>query len=146
MALAGSTEVDGAPPHADDDLEFGLRDRDALRLAAITVGAIVAFFVIAIDWDSPVRTVLALGFMLFVPGLALAELLEISDPVQRVAFAIGASLAVETLVCLVLLYAGAFSATAAAAVVFGLTAIALFAVVARRDRRGREPRRGRPAT
>jgi hypothetical protein len=54
----------------------------------ITVASVLA---VVVDWRSPVRTVLALAFLLFAPGLALAELLAIREPVQRLALVAGAS-------------------------------------------------------
>jgi O-antigen/teichoic acid export membrane protein len=105
--------------------------RVLLRAAAIlSIGGAVAV-VLAIDWQSPVRVVLALGFLLFGPGLALGELLQVRDPVQRLALATGASLALETLVALALIYAGAYSPELAFAIVLGVSAAALAGAVAR---------------
>lgn len=105
---------------------------DTLRLLGIALAALAAMAAIAADWESPARVALTLAFVLFVPGLALAELLEIRDPLQRLAIATSASLAIETLLVLALLYAGLFSTEAASAVVTGLTCVALLAVVRRR--------------
>jgi uncharacterized membrane protein len=82
-------------------------------------------------WSSPIRVVLALSFFLFGPGLALAELLESRDLAQRLAIAPAASLGVETLVAILLLYMGAFSIGVAVAVLDGLT-IAFLGVAALR--------------
>jgi uncharacterized membrane protein len=98
--------------------------------AILSIGGAVAV-ALAIGWHSPVRVVLALGFLLFGPGLALGELLQVRDPVQRLALATGASLALETLVALALIYAGAYSAELAFAIVLGISAVALAAAVAR---------------
>jgi uncharacterized membrane protein len=98
--------------------------------AILSIGAAVAV-VLAIGWQSPVRVVLALGFLLFGPGLALGELLQVRDPVQRLALATGASLALETLVAVALIYAGAYSPELAFAIVLGISAAALAAAVAR---------------
>lgn len=100
-------------------------------LLAVGVGAAVAF---ALDWRSPLRTALALAFLLFVPGLAVAELLEVRSPLQRLALATGTSLALETVACLVLLYAGAFSVSRALAAVVGITTLVVVATVVRAAR------------
>lgn len=140
MGRGRSTDAeDATAPHDEDPERPG--PTDALRLLAIAIAAIAAMVAIAVDWESPLRVALTLAVFLFVPGLALAELLEIRDPVQRLAIATGASLAIETLVAVALLYAGLFSAEAASAVVVGLTCVALLAAVLWRDRRvpGRAP-------
>ncbi len=131
MAWARSTDPDGASAPRDEALER-LRPTDLARLLAIALVAIAALLAVATDWQSPVRVGLTLVFVLFVPGLALTELLAIRDPVQQLALATGASLAIETLVAIALLYAGLFSAVVALAIVFGLTVAALVAAVLRR--------------
>ena len=93
-------------------------------LALVTSAAALAF---ATNWESPIRVGLLLSFMLFVPGLVLAELLEIPDPVQKLAIAAAASLAVETLIGTALVYARVFSAGLAFAVVVGITVAAVAA-------------------
>ncbi len=62
------------------------------------------------DWHSPMRVAITLIFLLFVPGLALAELARVADGLERLAIAIGASIAAEALVAVAFLYAGVFSA------------------------------------
>jgi len=133
MDPARSFEVGAAPALRDEGLAR-LGPADAARLLAIAIAAIAALVAIAADWESPFRVALVLAFFLFVPGLALAELLEIADPVQRLAIATAASLAIETLVAVGLVYAGLYSAEAASAVVVGLTCVALLAAVLRRGR------------
>jgi uncharacterized membrane protein len=101
-------------------------------------GAAAAVFVV--DWHSPVRVVLALAFLLFGPGLALGELLDVREPVQRLALATGASLALETLVGLALLYAGAYSAGLTFAIVLALSGAILAGAVVRTVRASRPVR------
>jgi len=126
MGRAPSTEAQDAAVAPDDAAERA-RPANALRLVSIAIVAIAAMALIAVGWDSPVRVAVTLAFFLFVPGLALAELLMIRDPVHRLAIATSASLAIETLVAVALIYAGVFSAEAASAVVVGLTLAALIA-------------------
>lgn len=92
-----------------------------LRSAAIlllTVGCVAA---IASVSNPPIRVVLSLGFLLFGPGLALAELLEIRDLAQRVAIATAASLSIGTLVAVTLALAHAFSMPLAIGILVALT-------------------------
>jgi uncharacterized membrane protein len=105
--------------------------RSAL-LSAVSVAATVAS---GAGWASPVRIVLVLAFLLFMPGLALAEMLEVRDPLRQMALATGASLALETLVGLVLVYAGAFSTQRTMLIVLALTLIAVVVSVVRTWRR-----------
>ena len=44
----------------------------------------------AVDWHSPVRSALAVVFLLVMPGWALAELLEITDLVHLLTIAVSA--------------------------------------------------------
>ncbi len=123
-------DVHAPTSRSDGPLRFG--PADVPRLLTIALAAIATLLAVTLEWESPLRVLLTLGFLVFGPGLALAELLEISDAVQRIAVATGASLALETLVAVSLLYAGLFSTEAAVAIVVGLTCIALLAAVLRR--------------
>jgi hypothetical protein len=61
------------------------------------------------DWRSPVRIAATAVFLLFVPGLAIAELARVPDALMRLVVALGASLALETLLSVLFLYTGAFT-------------------------------------
>lgn len=89
---------------------------------AITVG---------VGWDSPVRTVLAIAFLMLVPGLAIVELLGISDLALRLTVATGVSLAIDGLVSMVLLYARIWSPGLALAILIGISGAALAGATAR---------------
>ena len=88
----------------------------------------------ALGWVSPVRVVVALGFLLVGPGLAVTELLDVRDLAQRLAIATAVSLAVEALVGLALLYAGAYSPGLTFAIVLALTAVLLAVALVRTSR------------
>lgn len=103
----------------------------AAAILAITVACVVA---VLAGWHSPVRTVVALAFALLAPGLALIEMVGIPGGVERLAVAAGTSLAVETVVALVLVYAHAYSTTLALLILAGLTVAALFVAVLRAAR------------
>lgn len=109
-----------------------LAQNDVVRLVAIAVFAIATLVAVTGDWDSPIRVALTIAFLLFGPGLALAELLEIEDPVRRLALATGASLALETLIATALLYTEVFSADAVCGIIVGLTCLALLGAAWRR--------------
>jgi hypothetical protein len=91
-------------------------------ILTITVGCAVS---VETGWQSPIRTVLALAYLLLGPGLALAELLEIRDPAQRLMIASAASLGLETLLAIGLVYLGAFSTRLGIAILAALTVAAL---------------------
>lgn len=99
---------------------------------AITVACVV---VVLVGWHSPVRTAIALVFALLAPGLAMTEMLAIPDPVQRLALAAGTSLALETVVALVLVYTHSFSTRLALLILAGLTLGALVVAVLQARRR-----------
>src|SRR5204862_2625770 len=91
------TTTDPAAAHSADaqpaPAEPGLRGM-TLRATAVVLIRTAALLAVAADWHSPVRSVLALGFLLFAPGLALTEMLAIREPIQRLALATAGSLAV----------------------------------------------------
>lgn len=105
------------------------------RVAVVSIGLLLAtgacVVAFAADVQGPVRTVVALGFLLFVPGLALAELLPVQGLAQRLAIATGASLALETLIAVTLIYAGAYTTGLTLAIVAAITLAALLAALVR---------------
>ena len=107
----------------------------ALRPVALLVVTAATALFFAADLESPVRVAFGLAFMLFVPGLAIAEVLGVSDTVHRLAIATGASIALETLVGLTLLYAGVFTVGRAFAIVIDVTALLLLAALYRAYRK-----------
>jgi O-antigen/teichoic acid export membrane protein len=126
--LAPAPEADLAPAGAAvPDPHYWLLTRAAI-IVALTAGCVTA---VATGWDSPVRVVLAVGFLLFCPGLAIAELLEIRDLAQRIAIATATSLALDTLLSLLLIYVGAFSVSLAVAILAAVTLAALSAALLR---------------
>jgi hypothetical protein len=126
------------PPHADKDpvasqrpaalphAYLSARSRYVLLLGSTATAA--AFY--AAGWQSPVRVAVTVVFLLFLPGLALAELAPLADAAERLAVGVGASLALESLVAVVFLYAGFFTPGRVFAVSLvataGFTAVAAF--------------------
>jgi uncharacterized membrane protein len=130
-----------ALPLMSDSLA-GLPGLRAMIIIGFTAGCTVA---VMTDWTSPVRAALAIGFLLFCPGLALAELLDIRDLAQRFAIATGASLALGTLVSLLLIYTGAFSIRLTVAILAALTLTMLGASVLRTRFRGQRSQSQEPS-
>jgi uncharacterized membrane protein len=124
------------PPSGTDLRPLALR---AGLIVLLTAGCAIA---VASGGRSPLRTVFSVGFLLFGPGLALAELLEIGDLAQRLTIATGASLALDTLLALGLVYAGAFSVGLAIGILAAIT-LAVLGVAVLRARGGGHPTAGR---
>lgn len=131
----------GLAPGQAPGSQFWLLTRTAI-IVVLTAGCIIA---VTTGWASPVRVVLALGFLLLCPGLALAELLEIRDLPQRLTIAVGASLALDTLLSLLLVYAGAFSITVTVSILAAVTLTALSVALVRALSHPRLARAGEPA-
>jgi hypothetical protein len=117
--------------HGYLDPERLLRPRDAasplglsgrvwlsVLLAASATVAVLAYSGI----HSPLRAVVVVPFLLVFPGLAWARLLSISDRAMTIILGIALSIVVDTAVPGTLVYAGAWSADAALAIVLGVTA------------------------
>ena len=127
-APATSSARAHANPGSDTDRRSTIADSKraaALRVVAVAVVTLAATLAFAADWQSPVRVVLVISFLLLAPGLAVAESLEIRGPSQQLMIAAGASLAIDTLVATSLLYADLFSGEMALAVVVVFTLAAL---------------------
>ena len=112
-----------------------MRASAILLLCAVCAGAVAA------NWHSPVRTVLALAFLVVAPGAAGAELVQAARLVDRLAIVAGTSMAVDTAVALIFIYAHAWSPGRALAILIALTTAMTLAAVLRAWRRGRnQPR------
>lgn len=105
----------------------------ALRagLTALT-GACVVVYVL--DWRSPIRTLIAVAFVLLAPGLAASENLPGRDLTWRLAIAPAAGLAAATLIATALFYAGLYT-PGATLVLLALLTVALLGIAASRRRR-----------
>jgi hypothetical protein len=80
----------------------------ARRIAVLAI-AVACALVYALDWESPVRTVIALAFVLVAPGLAIVELLRLDDPLLQVALVPATSIALGTLVAILFVSAAWFT-------------------------------------
>jgi len=122
------------PTAADDPERPPLQISRGARIAAIAGIGALAGLTIAAGWESPVRAALVLVFLLFGPGLAIGELLQIRDPIAQLGLAAGISLGVETIVAVSLLYLGILSGELGFAIMYAITLAALAASVARAER------------
>jgi uncharacterized membrane protein len=105
-----------------------------LRMLGVAALTLLAVILVVSGWHSRLRAFSVLLFFLFCPGLAIAELLRLRDGVEQIAMAVGVSLGLETIVSIVLLYAGAFTANLAFGIMAGVTVAAMAAVVVRERR------------
>ena len=94
---------------------------------AVLVLLVLAAVAVASDLQSPARSAVTLAFLLLGPGLALADVLRVDDALQRLSLAIGASLAIDTLVAVGLLYVERYSYELAFGIVAAITALVLAA-------------------
>ena len=74
---------------------------------------------------SPLRAVVALWFLVICPGMAFVQLLRLRDVLVEIAIAVALSLAIDTIVASVMLYAGAWSSPRQLAIVLGITVLGL---------------------
>ena len=98
---------------------------DWLWPLVITISALGAGFVSLWNVDSPLRAPITLWFLFVCPGLAIVRLLHLRDGLTEWAIAIGLSLAIETGVNEVLLYAGMWAPQWGLLVVITITLLAL---------------------
>ena len=110
-------------------------------MAALTGACLVVY---ALDWRSPVRTLIGVAFVLLAPGLAASEHLPGRGLAWRLAIAPAAGLAAATLIATALLYAGLYT-PGATLILLALLTVALLGTAASRRRRTErgEPRRPR---
>jgi uncharacterized membrane protein len=101
----------------------------AVRPGVIVIVTALAAASYAIDWRSPLRFAITLLFMLFIPGLALSELVPLPGHLERLVFALGTSIAIETLLAVLLVYTGMFTPGRVFAAVAGLAVAAAAARV-----------------
>ncbi|MEA2254281.1 MAG: hypothetical protein QOG35_326 [Solirubrobacteraceae bacterium] len=77
--------------------------------AAVAASALAAAGAALAGLPAPVRAPLVIGFLLLGPGMAFVPLLRLHDAVAELTLALALSLALDTLVAVTMLYAGAWS-------------------------------------
>lgn len=75
---------------------------------------------------SPLRTLLAAGFLVVAPGLAVVGLLRLSDPWLQAALVPALSLAIDALVGGMLAYSGVWSPATAILILVGISVLGAF--------------------
>lgn len=103
--------------------------------AVVAVAAVAAAGAALVGAPDAVRVPLVLGFLLIGPGMAFVPLLDLDDPVAQLTVALGVSLALDLVVAMAMLYAGAWSPVASLVV---LAAIALAGAALQQARGGRQ--------
>jgi hypothetical protein len=76
---------------------------------AVVALALAAGFVGVLDLGVPLRSVLVISFVLFGPGTAVVQLIDLRDLAAAVAIAVAVSIALATLIASATLYAGIWS-------------------------------------
>jgi uncharacterized membrane protein len=114
-------------------LPRGAKRAELALWAALTVLTGACLVVYALDWRSPVRTIIAVAFVLLAPGLAAGENLPSRDLAWRLAIAPATGLAAATLIATGLLYAGLYT-PGATLLLLALLTVALLGTAASRRR------------
>lgn len=97
----------------------------------ILIWAAATALVVFADILPAVRPAVVIGFMLICPGMALIRLLRISDTLHEMVFAIGLSLAIDSALASLMLYAGAWNPDRSVAYLIILSVVgALFQIAA----------------
>ena len=91
----------------------------------------------AAGWHSPVRVVLALVMLLFVPGEGVAVGIGVTDPVEELAVAVAVSISLGAIVSLTLLYLHSWTLGLSMGILVAVTVIGLARGLTRSYRRGR---------
>ncbi len=89
--------------------------------AAIISSSIVVGILTFADIESPLRPVISLWFLFICPGMAIVRLVGVDEMVVELTLAVAVSLALDTLVPLVMLYAGWWSPKGSLGVLIGVS-------------------------
>jgi hypothetical protein len=91
--------------------------------AIIIASAAAVGGLVVIDLSSPIRTILALWFLVVCPGMALVRLLQLRNPWAEVALATAVSLSLDVGVSLGLAYSGHWSPNLGLAILIGVSLV-----------------------
>jgi uncharacterized membrane protein len=100
-----------------------VRGTRAVIQVIIPLLALEAATMVLADIDSPARSAVSLLFLLFCPGFVVVQFLRLDDPLTEWTLTVALSIAIDTAVALVLLYAGGWSPRFA---VVGIAACTVF--------------------
>ena len=96
-----------------------------LRQGIILLLALAALAAVALDLGGPVRSIAVLPFVLVGPGLALTAWLGVSDPLLELTLMVVLSVAVETILAVMLIYVDVWSPELALVLCVGVVLAAL---------------------
>lgn len=113
----------------------------------IVVGGLLLALLVQLDVNSPARQLLAVGYLLFCPGMAWIPLLSIENRFMQITLAIALSIALTTLVGLLLLYTNTYSTLSALYTILLLNSVGIVVnwYVTRTSARTQPPRAADPA-
>lgn len=89
--------------------------------AVIISSSIVVGILTFADIESPLRPVISLWFLFFCPGMAIVRLVGVDEMGVELTLAVAVSLALDSLVALVMLYAGWWSPKGSLGVLIGVS-------------------------
>src|SRR5262245_39924136 len=99
----------------------------SLRWSAfIAISAMILEVLVHNDVETPLRTALALGFLLICPGVAFIQLLHFEDLLYEIVLAVALSLALDLLIAAILLYSGLWSPELILLILIALSAFGVF--------------------
>lgn len=87
----------------------------------ITVSLVATSLLAFTGSESPIRPVVVIWFMLLCPGMAYVRLLKLREPLTELTFGVALSIAINTIVAAMMLYAGVWSPSLSLVVVVIIT-------------------------
>jgi hypothetical protein len=90
----------------------------SLALFALVTGALVV-----VDAPSPLRSIVVLVFLGIVPGLSIVNIFGLGDALQKAVMSVGLSLALDTIIAGLALYAGLWSPNGILTALIGITLV-----------------------
>ncbi|CAA9570966.1 MAG: hypothetical protein AVDCRST_MAG49-3609 [uncultured Thermomicrobiales bacterium] len=102
--------------------------------AVIIGSSIVVGILTFADVESPVRSAVSLWFLIACPGMAVVRLIGVGETAVELTLAVALSLALDTLVAMVMLYAGMWSPEGSLAVLIGVSLVGAGLQILRTER------------
>lgn len=89
----------------------------------VLIASAVTILMVLLNSPSVARAMIVFGFLLFVPGWSFIRILRMDNPIIEWTLAIALSLALNTLVAMILIYTNAWSAQLGVIVLVGISLI-----------------------
>lgn len=112
----------------------------------IVLSGIILGIMVMVDLQSPVRVVLAFGFLLLCPGMAFVPLFKLQKPILEYALALALSIAINTLVSEVLIVSDVWSSDVSLGIVMGISLLGVMLQLMSLRRHSIEPPAQQPKT